>query len=208
MTEPGFESWPLGSREYSLSLLPAYPVQEGLPEASGSFPSPQDMNTARTPSIPFLPSPASSLGHNRAPALCPCFLLEAQCVFQSTKRKELVRGGCLLHLASILSWGPVLQATGRQGPTGPRRVLFLWPEPGSFSLSSKESGERTQQLLLLTHGHLRTLGSRVFVVFNPLPRDDTGRLLISACMVELFISVLTFIASSLSNGKADSPLGF
>lgn len=169
MTEPGFESWPLGSRECSLSPLPAYPVQKRLPEASGSFPSPQDVDMARTPSIPFLPSPASSLGHNRAPALCPCFLLEAQCVFQSAKHKELVRGGCLLHLASILSWGPVLQATGRQGPTGPRRVLFLWAEPGSFSLSSKESGERTQQLLLLTHGHLCMLGAAYLLCLTLFP---------------------------------------
>lgn len=102
----------------------------------------------------------------------------------------------LLHLAHPVSWGPVLQATGRQGPTGPRRVLFLWAEPGSFSLSSKGKwGEDPTAIKFLTHGHLCMLGA-AFVVFNPLPRDDTGRLLISVCMVELFISVLTFIASS------------
>ena len=91
--------------------------------------------------------------------------------FQSAKHKELVRGGYLLHLASILSYGPVLQATGREGPTGPSRVLFLWPEPGSFSLSSKESGERTQQLLLLTHGHLCTPRAEYLLCLTLFPES-------------------------------------
>ena len=92
VTEPGFEPWPLGSREYSLSPLPVYPVQEGLPEASGSFASLQDTNTARTPSIPFLPSPASSLGHNRAPTLCSCFLLEVKYVFPECQTQGAGQG--------------------------------------------------------------------------------------------------------------------
>ena len=115
MTEPGFEPWPLGSREYSLSPLPVYPVQEGLPEASGSFASLQDTNTARTPSVPFLPSPASSLGHNRAPTLCSCFLLEVKYVFPSQLSAAEILGP--LSSSPVLGW-ELSRDTDPQVPPG------------------------------------------------------------------------------------------
>lgn len=132
MTQLGFEARHLDSRTRSLSQMPAHPGQ-------GAFPRPvEDFTLLRTRIQPE----GHRSQHPGPQGTAEAQVIKAKTVLRSIYSKELIRGGCLPHVPSILIGGQSLKPQVGKDPQDP---AALGPEPGLLTLPGRKAEEDSQR---------------------------------------------------------------